>query len=445
MNIFPARGYGRDVQLRYLAQSTRLEEVSNLRLVRLTLLTVSIAILVFIAWSAQAKISEMSRAPGEVVPEGSQRTVQHLEGGRVAEILIRNGQIVEQGAPLVVLDASGIQEDLKRARSKQLSLRVKAERLRAFIADREPDFSAFEDASDRYLQQQYQSFRSMLEARRNEKKIVSAQITQKNETVALLQARKQTVAQELELVSDLHKRHKKLFQQGYLARSKLIETERQLNSLLGELTELENQIRQAKVTLYEFENRLSSLDANHRDDAYRQLDDIDAELRQNREVVAKLRHRSNRLTVEAPVRGVVKGLTVNTVGAVLAPGQIITELVPLDEKLMVDVRIAPQDVGHLSLGQPVQVRVSSYDFGRYGSVSGRLESISATTFVGDRGERFYQGRVRLEQNHVGTDPQTNTILPGMTVMADIITGEKTILDYLLKPIRQSIKTAFTER
>lgn len=445
MSIFKARHGGGQTQLRYLAQSTRLEEITNLRLIRVTLLTVSFSILVFIGWSAQATISEMSRAPGEVVPEGSQRTVQHLEGGSVSEILVRNGQIVDEGQSLIVLSGSGIDEDLERARSKQLSLRIKAERLKAFIDEREPDFSAFEDASERYADQQYQSFRSMLQARRNEKKIISAQITQKNETVALLRARKETVGHELKLVSDLHKRHARLFKQGYLTRSKLIETERQLNGLLGESTELENQIRQAKVTLYEFENRLSSLDSNHRDDAHRQLDDVEAELRQNREIVTKLERRARRLTLPSPIRGVVKGLTVNTVGAVVAPGQLIMEIVPLDEKLVVEVRISPQHVGHLRQGQPVEVRVSSYDFGRYGSVAGELETISATTFVGERGERFYRGQVRLERNYVGNDPTANTILPGMTVMADIITGEKTILDYLLKPIQQSIKTAFTER
>ncbi|MEZ5936500.1 MAG: HlyD family type I secretion periplasmic adaptor subunit [Alphaproteobacteria bacterium] len=438
-------GRRRDQQLRYLAQSARLEEIDNHRLIRLTLLTISIAILVFIGWSAQATISEMSRAPGEVVPEGSQRTVQHLEGGRVAEILVRNGQIVDKDQALMVLDGSGVEEDLERARSKQLSLQIKAERLRAFIEGREPDFAGFDDVSDGYVLQQRESFRSMLKARQNEKKIVRAQITQKNETIALLKARRQNTADELTLVSDLHERHAKLFSQGYLTRSKLVETERQRNGLLGDLTDLDNQIRQAKVTLYEFENRLLSLDANHSDDAYRQLDDVEAELRQNREIVAKLRHRAERLTIRAPIHGVVKGLTVNNVGAVIASGQVITELVPLNEKLVVDVRIPPQHVGHLSTGQAVQVRVSSYDFGRYGAVAGRLEAISATTFVGERGERYYRGRIRLEQNYVGNDPMTNTILPGMTVMADIITGEKTVLDYLLKPIRQSIKTAFTER
>ena len=445
MSILALRAKGRDQQLRYLAQSARLEEVDNHRLIRLTLLTISIAILVFIAWSAQATISEMSRAPGEVVPEGSQRTVQHLEGGRIDQILVRNGQIVDRDQPLMVLDGSGVEEDLERARSKQLSLKVKAERLRAFIDGREPDFSAFDTVSDTYIDQQLQSFRSMLNARQNEKKIVRAQISQKNETIALLKARKQNVADELALVSDLYLRHVKLFDQGYLTRSKLIETERQRNGLLGDLTEFDNQIRQAKVALYEFENRLLSLDANHSDDAHRQLDDVEAELRQNREIVTKLRRRAERLTVRAPIHGVVKGLAVNNVGAVIASGQVIMELVPLNEKLVVDVRIPPQHVGHLSTGQAVQVRVSSYDFGRYGSVAGRLEAISATTFVGERGERYYRGRIRLEQAHVGSDPMTNTILPGMTVMADIITGEKTILDYLLKPIRQSIKTAFTER
>ena len=121
------------------------------------------------------------------------------------------------------------------------------------------------------------------------------------------------------------------------------------------------------------------------------------------------------------------------------------EIVPLDRQLVVELRIPPKDIGHLKIGMPVQVKVSTYDFSRYGSISGALEFISPTTFIGERGERFYRGRVKLDQNYVGQDPNQNVIVPGMTVMTDIITGDKTVMAYLLKPIHNSIETALTER
>jgi HlyD family secretion protein/adhesin transport system membrane fusion protein len=440
-----AVGGGREAQLRHLSQSARLEEQSNLRLIRLTLVIVSLAILAMLGWAAQARVSELARAPGEVVPEGSQRSVQHLEGGIVSAIAVREGQLVAQGERLLELDGSGLREDLSRARIKQQTLQVQAERLRAFIAGRAPDFAPFAAAPASYLAEQAASFRSMVAASREERRVVEAQIAQKEEALGQLGARKGTVALNLELVEDLHERYRGLFGRGYLTRSRLVESEQELNRLRGEAAEIDNQIRQAAVALQEFRSRLGSLAAGHRDEAWRQLDAIEAELRQNQEVIAKLDGQVGRLELRAPVRGLVKGLAVNTIGAVVAPGQVLLEIVPLDETLMVEIRIPPQHIGHLSLGQPVQVRVSSYDFGRYGAVQGTLASVSATTFTGPTGERFYRGRVRLAQHHVGSDPVANPILPGMTVMADIVTGDKTVLDYLLKPIERSLKTAFTER
>jgi HlyD family secretion protein/adhesin transport system membrane fusion protein len=141
----------------------------------------------------------------------------------------------------------------------------------------------------------------------------------------------------------------------------------------------------------------------------------------------------------------VKGLSVNTIGGVVQPGQALMEIVPLDKDLVVEVRIPPRYIGPMHVGQRVQLKVSSYDFSRYGSIGGTLDYISPTTFMGENGERFYRGRVRLDQNYVGHSPRQNIIMPGMTVMADIITGNKTILEYLLKPIHRALLSSFSER
>jgi len=177
---------------------------------------------------------------------------------------------------------------------------------------------------------------------------------------------------------------------------------------------------------------------------HEKLDQVIAQKSENIEVIKKLEEQVDRLQIRAPARGLVKGLTVNTVGAVIQPGEKMMEIVPLGKKLEVQVKISPKDIGHLKIGQPVQVKFSTFDFSRYGAVLGRLDQISATTFSGNDGERYYQGHVSLGKDHVGNDPG-NIIMPGMTVMADIITGDKTILQYLLKPIHRAMKTAFTER
>lgn len=435
----------KEEQLRFLSQSARLEEAVNPRIVQLTSITICLTIVAFLGWASITNIDEVARAPGEVTPLGFQQIVQHLEGGLVEEIRVTEGDLVEKGQVLMVLDGGGTQEDLERAKSEEIFLSMQRERLKAFIDGREPDFSAWLPAQQALVDDQRNIFKSMLQARAEERDIVKEQIEQKKQSIAVLSARQNMVTKNLSLANDMYKRREGLYKDGYISHINFLQTEQELNTLKGENNMIYNQIQQAKQEIREYEGRLLSLDSKHRDESFQQLNVIQSQLAQNHEVLNKMNNRVDRLDVQSPVRGLVKGLTVNTIGGVIQPGQALMEVIPLDSQLIVEVRIAPQDIGHLKTGMPVQVKVSTYDFSRYGSIPGRLEFISPATFMGDRGERFYRGRVKLDKNYVGHNPTQNLILPGMTVMADIITGDKTVIAYLLKPIHNSIETALTER
>jgi HlyD family secretion protein/adhesin transport system membrane fusion protein len=232
--------------------------------------------------------------------------------------------------------------------------------------------------------------------------------------------------------------------QGLLPEVRLLEMRQQYNQESGHIGTLQSQIVTARRALQEYQTRLSSLAAGQMSDAHQQLDSVLSDSVQNRNTIEKLDTRAERLDIKAPVDGLVKGLEVNTVGSVVQPGQTLMEIVPVNDRLVVSLKIPPKYIGHIRTGQSVQVTFSSYDFSRYGSVPGKLEAISATTFSGDRGERFYEGRVALSRDYVGANAQ-DKVMPGMTVMADIITGDKTILQYLLKPIQAATSSAFTER
>lgn len=173
-------------------------------------------------------------------------------------------------------------------------------------------------------------------------------------------------------------------------------------------------------------------------------DQTQSELEQQKEVVARLTGRVDRLEIRAPVSGLVKGLKVNTIGEVVKPGDPLMEIVPTAETLVVEARISPTDIGHVAVGQKVKVKVSSFDYGRFGGVEGQLDFITATTFDGTAGEKYYRGRIALSQNHVGSHTQFQ-IMPGMTVNAGIITGKKTILGYLLKPVQRALQDGFSEK
>lgn len=222
-------------------------------------------------------------------------------------------------------------------------------------------------------------------------------------------------------------------------------SEQDLNQLKGQLAETENQEKRARDAIREAKTRMQSLSADLKDQAMRDLGQIEADLAEIKKSMTRQVSTAARTTVTSPVRGLVKGLNVHTIGAVIEPGKVIMEIVPIDEELIVEALVAPQDVGMIRVGQPVKIKVSAFDFSRYGTIPGTLDSVSASTFQGEEGQFFYKAKVKLSRNHVGPVPDANLILPGMTVQADIVTGDKTILQYLLKPVQIAADEALHER
>lgn len=431
-------------QIRYLSQAIQLEEAVNPAILRTTMLTISVTIIAFTIWSGFTNINEVARTPGEVVPSGYQQVVQHLEGGIVKKIDVKEGDVVKEGQLLVELDDTGVFEDLNRAQSRQTTLSMQEERLRAFIERRAPNFAQFGASAAASIADQQKFFESMENNNAEERSVIQEQITQKKRMIASLQAELRTAEKNLAISSQLFQRRQELHAKGFLSETKYLESQQQMNSIQGEIASTRSRLSVAAAEISEYQNRLNSLGFNQNDRANERLDAIIADKAQNEEMLREMQDRYERLAIRAPVSGVVKGLSVNTIGAVVRPGETLMEIVPMDNELVVEVKIAPQHIGHLKTGQPVKVKLSSYDFSRYGLVNGKLEQISATTFSGEGGERYYQGRIKLDRNYVGRD-KANSVMPGMTVMAEIITGEKTILQYLLKPIHNSLKTAFSER
>lgn len=431
-------------QMRFLSQSIRLKESASPGIVRATLWISSLTILAFIGWAAAAEVNEVARSPGEIIPSGHHQVVQHLEGGTVQAILVRDGDRVEKGQVLMRLDGSDLREDLSRAKGRAMVLDLQEERLRAFIEGRAPDFGPLAVRHPGLALDSAAYFSSMQAATASEKAVLTEQIRQKKQSIDVLSAEARAARQNLAIVADLLRKRQSLHDQGLLSGVKLLETQQRHNEIKGNIDSLNSQIALARAAVGEYETRGASLGASQMDEAHGRLEAVLGEQVQNDDLIAKLEKRVARLDITAPVTGIVKGLGVNTVGSVIQPGQVLMEVIPSGEALVVSLKIPPRYIGHIAPGQPVQVKFSSYDFARYGAVAGTLQSISATTFSGEDGERFYEGKVALASAHVGASAQ-NRILPGMTVMADIVTGEKTVLQYLLKPIQTAAATAFTEK
>ncbi len=442
--IFKTLQRSRADQLRYLPQSVKMEEAVNPHIVRLTMMLISIAILIFILWSSFTEINEMARAEGEVVPQGFVQVVQHLDGGLVREILTGEGDLVEEGQILVRIDDGGARQDLAESQALQNSLEMQSERLHAFVENREPDFSTF-GKNKEFVEKQQRIFYSMINARKKERNVIEDQIIQKHEILNTLKARQNTLTKNIEIAEELMDMSEQLKIKGSVSKKDYLETKQTLNDLQGDMAVAQADIAGAQSTLAEYGSRLSSLDARHQDEVYIQLDGIESQLKQNYEVITKLKSRAARLDIRAPVTGIVKGLKLNTIGGVVEPGRTFMEIVPIDKTLVVEARILPSDIGHVKVGQNVRIKVRSFDFSRYGALDGTLDFITATTFLDDQNTPYYRGRIILSQNFVGKFSGRNIILPGMTVEADIVTGKKTILAYLLKPIHLSLRSALSER
>lgn len=434
----------RQPSLKHIGRSMVLDEAYVPRLMRASIIIITVSLASFVAWASVTRISEVTRAEGDVIPSGYVQVVQHLEGGIVSDILVEDGQMVEKGQVLIKLNGVGATEDLSKNEVELKSLKMEKERLTAFMDGRTPDFSHVSGSENDTMSQQ-RFYDATVDARSKEAEIVRSQISQKRESVRGLQTRRTTLQRNLAISQESLAAVKTLLDKGLANRFRYLSQQEDVNAMRGQLEEVEGEIIRAKQGIGEYEQRLASLSANYHDQAAQELHRVENEIAQLEEVTQKTQNRVNRLDVRAPTRGLVKGLEVHTVGGVVGAGEKLLEIVPMDEQMVVEAKISTTDIGHVRVGQPVQIKVHSYDFVRYGMVGGTLSAVSPTTFIDKFNKTFYRARIVLQQPFVGSNPQANLILPGMTVEADIRTGEKSVMDYLLKPIHVAASSALQER
>ncbi len=428
----------RNQQLRLLGLTAVLEEATTPYLIRTSTLIVSLAFISFLVWTGFAKIKEVARTTGEIVPSGHVQVIQHLEGGIVEEILVQEDELVEKGQVLLRIRGEAIKADLNRLITHQKFTTQRKERLMAFLDD-----TGGQHASSQ--QQDHSVLSGMLTAQQHEKEVLKEQITQKNEQIRLLKQEKKTTQKNLAIAEQSFRTQKELYEERLVPQTNYLNALKEITAQKGELASMDIQIRQAEYSVKEFEWRLQSQTSKTRDDILQQLDLVQNELSENLELIGKLQTQIERLELRSPTRGLVKGLEIHTIGGVIPPGQPLMEIVPLNEELLAEVKISPADIGHIKKGAQVTVKVTTFDFSRYGSIQGTIAALSATTFTSEQGTPYYKGIIKLEKHYVGNNPKMNKVLPGMIVNGDVITGEKSLLAYLLKPIHRSLNSAFIER
>ena len=380
--------------------------------------------------SALIPVQNYVVASGELEPAGEIQKVQHLEGGVIRTVPVKEGQRVKRGDVLVQLDEGELGTRAEQTATRITNLTLEQRQLRQALGQ-----TAMNSASPTPTKPSAEVIRAYKDAQDARSQELGRQIRLAKQRIATLQAKRREYLDEVALLKKQTQAYESLDKVGAVPHTTVLEAERRIAATETQLAELNGTIQEASITL-------SELAAKQKLEVYEQLAKVTSE---KAELQSELRRESSeveRLQVRSPVDGIVKSFNVRVVGGVVAPGSVVAEVVPVGEQMMAFTRVAPKDIGNVAVGQKVQMKVQAYDYARFGTIPGRVESISAGTFQDEKtGEPYYKVRVQLDQLYAGKQKDKNPLVPGMTLTADILTDRTSLLWYLLSPIRRGFGDA----
>ncbi|MDE1168678.1 MAG: HlyD family type I secretion periplasmic adaptor subunit [Pseudomonas sp.] len=417
------------------------------RIVRLTIWAVIAFFLFLLGWAHFAVIDEVTRGEGKAIPSSRVQKVQNLEGGIVAQIYIHEGQIVEVGDPLLRLDDTRFVSNVGETEADRLAMELRVERLSAEVDDRPLNFT---DDVRKKVPKQAANEQSLYQSRRQQLQDeiggLQQQMVQRQQELREFSSKQAQYRSSLALLKQEIDMSEPLISQGAISPVEVLRLKRSEVETRGQMDSTTLAIPRAEAAIKEAQSKVDEARGKFRSDALTQLNEARTDLSKAQATGKALEDRVNRTMVTSPVRGIVKQLLVNTVGGVIQPGSDLVEIVPLDDTLLVEARIRPQDIAFLHPGQEAMIKFTAYDYTIYGGLKGKLEQIGADTIQDEEKKNtFYVIKLRTDRSHLGTDEHPLLIIPGMVASVDIITGKKSVLSYLLKPIIRAKAEALHER
>jgi adhesin transport system membrane fusion protein len=410
---------------------------------RVLVKTILISVALFVMWTAVARVDEIAKGEGKVIPTSQIQILQSLDGGIVAEINVKEGQIVDAGTVLLRVDPTRFESSVRENRSQYLALATKVARLRALAEGLPcvpPPEVVIEDPKTVQDEQRlYQTARSNVEAQIS---IARQQLVQRQQELSEMRAKREQAAQAYELTAQELAVTKPLISSGAVSEVELLRLERDTSRFKGERDMAGAQILRSQAAMAEASRKIEEVELNARNEVRKDLGETMARLNAFTEGGVALADKVKHASVRSPVKGTVKRLFVNTVGGVVQPGKDLVEVVPLDDALILEAKVLPKDIAFLRPGQPAMVKFTAYDFSTYGGLEARLEHIGADSITDERGNTYFLVKVRTIKSSLGANLP---IIPGMVAEVDIITGQKSILAYLLKPVLKAKHGALTER
>ncbi|MET0382152.1 MAG: HlyD family type I secretion periplasmic adaptor subunit [Burkholderiaceae bacterium] len=400
-------------------------------------------VVALLAWAALARVDEVTRGDGRVVPSRQLQVLQSLDGGVVERILAHEGDKVEPGQLLLRIDPTRATSAVRDSAAQGIALQARVARLRALAQGTTflPPTPATDDERA-IVNGEKRLYDSRVTELSTQISIVRQQLSQREQELAEMQAKKTAALRALELSTQELNQTRPLLATGAVSQVDILRLERDATKSKGDVDQSTAQIGRVQASIQESNRKIQETELAFRNEAGRDLAEALGKLNALNEGAIGLADKVDKTQVKSPVRGRIQRLLANTVGGVVEAGKDIVEIVPLDDSLVLDARVQPRDIAFIHPGQTANVKFTAYDFSIYGGLEATVENISPDTVIDEKGNAYYVVRVRTR---LSSFDEKLPIIPGMTAEVDILTGKKTVLSYLLKPVLKIKSYALRER
>jgi adhesin transport system membrane fusion protein len=412
------------------------------------LLTAIIAVFVtFILWANFATLDEVTRGDGKIIPSSQIQVIQNLEGGIVDEFLVKEGDEVQANQIIMRLRNIDATSNLGANQSKYMGLMATIARLGAEAEGKPtPDFpDEVMKAAPQNVSEQLDAFRANMQSLNSQLQVFQQQLAQREQEVRELETRTADLRGVISLSRQERDMIAPLVERGSAPKIELIQLERGLKEKQSELNSLLGALPRSKAAVQEAQAKIEEVTNTARAQAQTELSAKLVEMKSIEQTLGSLQDRKTRTEIRSPVNGTVKDIVVTTVGGVVKPGEPMMEIVPKDDQLLLEARVRPSDIAFLYPGQKAVVKITAYDYAIYGGLRGELVDISADTITNEKGESFYRVRLRTFENTLKRKGEILPIIPGMVATVDIMTGKKSVMEYIMKPFIKTLNNAMSER
>jgi membrane fusion protein, adhesin transport system len=422
-----------------------LYDTSTFVWMRRAAIVVLLGLAALVVWMVYMPVDEISKARGEIEPITQVKRVESRHGGQLAELRVTRGQMVEASEIVAVLDQAEAQSALRAAEVRIAGLSLEIERLLALAEGREPDFSAHAEDFSGLVEREKAALAATRAFIRAEHSVIRSQIKEKRAEISAIDEERPQLIQQIAVAEEERAVQQDLLDRGLSARAKLAELREQEAQYRFDLAQLAGRRAIAEAEVAELQASLTQVELDEFAKARSRIAEADSQRRALQAEAAGLLSRVAETEIRSPIAGVIQSIPDDTIGDVIDPGGMVVTIVPADGGYRFSGRLSPRDVGFVSVGQPVRLKIDSFDYSRFGALPGTVEEVSPTTAVDERGIAFYEVLVQLDSDHFRDAEDGLILIAGMTGEADIRTGSKTVFQYVWKPIYTNLDLALTER